>query len=201
MKKWTEEEIEDLYLGLELELSHEEIAECLGRTKSSIMHKVQRLNLAKSSSQWMKNLSKEETIALIQKYKTSEAMDYTEGVPGHKSCQRILGVSSWAKCLEIAGIETKKTAKFDSAKKTCFYIVEFEDIDKKSFRKFGITQRTVQERYSSKNIKIIAQVYSTLDHCLDLEKRFETLVKSRKYMPKNPRFYNSGHGGYTECYI
>ena len=201
MKKWSEEEVEDLLLGLEIGLTHEDIADCLGRTLSSIMHKVQRLKLAKPNTQWVKLCSKEEVISLIQKYKSSEAMDYTEGVPGHKSCQKILGVGSWAECLKAAGLPMRKTAKFSKNKSCTFYIVEFIDVDGTLFYKYGITQRRVQERYSKKNIKIISQVQSSLDYCQDLEIKFQELVKDKKYLPIDQKFYNDTYGGYSECYI
>ena len=115
MKKWTKGEFEDLLLGLSLGLYHHEIAECLGRTTSSVMHKVQRENLAVSNTQWIDELSKEEVLDLIRKYKTSSAMDYADNVPGHKSCQKILGVKSWSECLELAGLPNIKTAKSKSS--------------------------------------------------------------------------------------
>lgn len=201
MKKWSQEDIEDLLLGLKIGLTHAEIADCLDRTLSSVMHKVQRLKLAKPNTQWTKLYSKEEVIALIQKYKTSEAMDYTEGVPGHKSCQKILGVGSWAACLEAAGLPLRKTAKFSRNKACTFYIVEFLDINGTLFYKYGITQRRVQERYSKKNIKIISQVQSSLEYCQDLEIKFQELVKDKKYLPIDRRFYDDTYGGYSECYI
>lgn len=201
MIKWTEKDIENLKLGLELELSHEEIADCLDRSKSSVMHKVQRLGLSKTSIQWNKILSREEVISLIRIYRTSEAMDYTEEVPGHKSCQKILGVSSWNECLELAGLPIYKQARFKSDRKTRFYIVKFEDINGVIFNKFGITQRTVQMRYSKKDIEIVNEVIGTLEYCQDLEYKFSKLVSDLKYLPEDKRFYNDTYGGYSECYI
>lgn len=201
MRRWTEQDLEDLKLGLSLNLTHEEIGDCLGRTKSSVMHKVQKENLSSSSVQWFTFLTKEEVLSFIRTYKTASALDYTDGVPGHKTCQKILKVSSWAECLELAGLPNYKKAKFDENKPTTFYIVSFNDLDGTSFNKFGITQRSIQERYSLKDINIINQVVGSLEYCQDLEKKFETAVKNIKYLPKDKRFYDSNRfGGYTECY-
>lgn len=202
MKKWSDQEVEDLNFGLSLGLSHEDIGECLGRSKSSVMHKVQKLGWATPNTQWLKELSKEEVLNFIQKYKTAEAMDYTENVPGHKSCQKILGVSSWKECLDLAGVPINTGGRLCLDSPTTFYIVRFKDTDSTTFFKYGITQRSPEQRYSLKSIDIVSQVIGSLTYCRDLEQRFSLAVSSRKYIPKDYKFHDSDkYGGYTECYI
>ena len=65
-KRWSREEIDTLHHGLTNGMSHEQIGLSLGRTKSSVMHKVQRLGLAKKFKTWT-HLTVEDYITLVNK--------------------------------------------------------------------------------------------------------------------------------------
>ena len=201
MKKFTEEEIELIKQRLSEKISHENIGLELGRTKSSIMHKIQRLGLAKPCNDW-KHLTKDNVLQLIKTHISAESFDARgSGLPSHKILMRILGVASWSEARKLAGIPVYSTAKWDKTKETIFYIIQVIDTDGTEFRKFGVTQRSIKIRYGGfKDYLVILNKTMPHSQALRIEKLFSKITI--KYKPKDTRFSNQNQlGGHTECYI
>lgn len=199
-KHWTTDEINLLKDGLYNGKSHEEIGSLIGRTKSSVMHKVQRLGLSRKFKTWT-HLTVEDYIALVNKYKTASEFDSNPDLPPYKTVLRWLNLSSWEECLEFCGVDPNIRGKYEWSYPTIFYILQFKDIDNTIFYKYGITQRNIKIRYQNRSdYTIITEVL-----CKDLREAINKEAEMKKttisYTPKDRRFYSQGHGGYTECYI
>lgn len=197
---WTKEEEDFLRQELKNGLSHESIGLLLNKSKSSIMHKVQKLGLSKLGASW-EHLSNEELLALVKEYRTAEEFDTNPGLPSYKTLVRRLGVSKWNDIKELAGISTAKTTgRYDFTKPTTFYIVQFKDVDGTVFNKYGVTQRSIRLRYrKSSSYIILHEELCSLQEALDKEIELSKCTKS--YFPINIDFTYKGHGGYTECFI
>jgi len=199
MKRWTEEEISILIDELSIGTTHEEIGYLLGRTKSSVMHKVQRDGLAKKFKRW-DHLTIEDFIELVKTHKIASEFDTNPGLPGYKTVLKWLGLETWKDCLAFCNVEPNPKGRYDWNLPATFYIIECVDLDGTVFRKFGVTQRKLNTRYPTKKYLIVEEtLYSTLREAYTQEQIFKTKVKS--YKPKTRDFYKEGHGGYTECYI
>lgn len=197
-RKWTEEEIQILKEELSIGTSHENIGLLLDRTKSSIMHKVQRLGIAKKGNSWA-HLSNENMLELVRKYRTAEEFDTNPELPGYKTVVNRFKVSSWKNVLELAGVAISKGTRYDHNKPTKFYILKFVDNDGTIFYKFGVTQRPIRARYSYREFEIIYTLDTSLEDALLKEAEITKIVRS--YKPTDKRFYKEGHGGYTECFV
>lgn len=197
-KAWSDQDILDLRVGLSESLSYSDIAEALGRSYKSVERKVQALGLTKANRSWL-HLTKVEVLDLIRKFKHAEEFDNNPKLPGYKTCLRVLGVNTWIKAKELAGIDSYNTAKFDPDKETLFYVLQVTDIDGTIFFKYGITQRNLLLRYGNKPYKEISSIYISLSEARSMEQIYKR--SKVPYIPKDRAFYKEGHGGYTECYV
>lgn len=198
MKKWTDEELDFLLEELKNGSTHEAIGIHLGRTKSSVMHKVQRLGIAKKAKNWQ-HLSDQDMLDLVVKYKTAEEFDSNPELPGYKTILKRFKLDSWNSARELAGIPTSKGTRYDHSKLTTFYIIRFVDIDGQPFFKYGVTQRPLKTRYSSRVFDILYSEQMSLEEALKKENEISKLVNH--YKPIDQKFYKEGHGGYTECFL
>lgn len=199
MKRFSEEEDELIRIWVEQGYTHEQIGLELNRTKSSIMHRVQRLGISKDVRTW-DHLSKEDCIELIQTHLASDVFSSKDsGLPSHKILMRILGCSSWSEARALAGVPIGKTARWKEDKPTVFYIIELIDTCGTIFRKYGLTQRSLSRRYAGlSGYAVILEKTTTLAQALRLENLFSKIT--RKYTPKTELLRKDKHGGYTECY-
>jgi len=197
---WKPHEIEFLIEELNNGNTHEAIGVLLNRTKSSVMHKVQRLSLSSLGNSWA-HLSDKELLELVVKYKTAEEFDNNIHLPSYKTIVKRFKVSCWNDVKALAGLPIhKNTGRYDYTKDAVFYILEFIDIDGTFFKKYGVTQRSIELRYKGrKNFNIIYEKSFSLQESLD--KEIELAESTNKYIPKDPKFTKEGHGGYTECFI
>lgn len=196
---WTKEQEEFLRQELKNGLSHESIGILLNKTKSSVMHKVQKLGIAAKGLSWS-HLSDEYLLDLVRKYKTAEEFDTNPDIPSYKTLLGRFKLSSWNEVKNLAGLSIGKNAgRYDHTKPAIFYIIEFQDIDGTYFKKYGVTQRSVSLRYRGRNdFTILYERVIPLQEALDKEVELSQQVK--KYTPKDTNFNCYGHGGYTECF-
>ena len=199
LKRWTKEE--ELFLQQELEkgLSHESIGLLLNKSKSSIMHKAQRLGISKPNTSW-EHIPDEELLALVKKYQTAEEFDTNPCLPSYKTLIRRFGVCKWNDIKELAGISTAKTTgRYDFTKPAVFYIIQFEDTDSTVFNKYGVTQRSIKVRYrKNKQYNILYEELCSLQEALN--KEIELSKCTIPYIPLSLDFTYKGHSGYTECF-
>lgn len=198
MKRWSTEEDQFLVEELKAGSTHESIGYSLNRTKSSIMHRVQRLGLSKKNPSWI-HLTNDDMLELVRKYKTAEEFDNNPEIPSYKTIVRRFEVNTWNEVIALAGLCKSKGTRYDHTKETTFYILEFVDTDETVFKKYGVTQRPLTTRYKGKPFKIIHQEIGSLQNALDKEEAMDQEVT--KYRPLSRDFYAEGHGGYTECFI
>lgn len=196
---WTKDEEYFLIQELENGLSHESIGLLLNKSKSSIMHKVQRLGVSKVGVSW-DHLSNETLLSLVREHKTAEEFDTNPDLPSYKTLVKRFGVNKWNDIKELAGVSTSKTTgRYDFTKPAIFYIIQFQDIDDTVFNKYGVTQRSIKLRYrKSKSYTILHEEVCDLQEALD--KEIELSKCTTPYTPISIDFTYKGHGGYTECF-
>ena len=197
---WKLDEIEFLIEELNNGSTHEAIGVFLNRTKSSVMHKVQKLKLSSVGNSWA-HLSDKELLQLVAKYKTAEEFDNNIELPSYKTIVKRFKASCWNEVKALAGLSVhKNTGRYDYTKDTIFYILEFTDIDGIRFKKYGVTQRSIELRYKGRrDFNVLYTGVFSLQEALDKETELAKLTD--KYSPKDLRFTKDGHGGYTECFI
>lgn len=168
----------------------------LNRSLESIKLKASELKI-KAPGVW-DHLSNRELLDLVRRHRLVNEFMYKEELPDPKVLLRRFNKSSWREILELAGVPQNGYRPDDGA---TFYILKFQDTDSVYFYKYGYTQNTLKIRYKHrKDFEVMYQKETSMIEALALEKQMKDSTK--KYRPKDIRFYNTGkgHGGYTECF-
>ena len=121
---------------------------------------------------------------------TYDALRYS--YPSSRTISNRFG--SWPKALDAAGIP-RNTQGPQHDKPATFYVVDFGD-----FQKFGITQRSIKERfigYPACEV-IFTQEFPTLIAAWEEENKWKEAVWEYRYTPTHYRFFHSG--GSSECF-
>lgn len=131
---------------------------------------------------------KQDLIEFVQQYKTSDACPHDIRYQ-IKKC-----FGSWSAALVEAGLPINK-GTLDSNKPTTLYLIDFGD-----FKKYGITQRTLKQRFSgSPDYVILDQFVTDLQDAEQLERIIAKTVANKAFQPNMPYFEN-GRRGKTECF-
>ena len=181
---WSKEE-EDL-LANNMDLSYKEIASMLGRTEGSVATKAKRMGLARV---FHGNFTDEQLLAVVRKYRSRDALKYSKELITAKMVEHRFG--GWKEALRIAGLDQNECSLLPN-KDTILYLVDFGE-----FKKVGITQRTIKDRFRDGyiNYKILDFVtFSSLEDALDAEREILSNMEKYKYIPED---FNNGK---TECF-
>lgn len=191
-KGWSMQEVKTLTDLKEKGVSFSEIAQILNRSKKSVECKYYHISQGKVTADSfgrakVYNHTKDEMLAIVAKYRTRDNMSANrlETEPSTRTIERYFG--SWSNATKLAGVESSSYGlKIDAP--TILYLVDFYE-----FKKVGVTQRTVVQRFLGLEYKLLDQVtFDTLNEALEFEK--EILSKVDLYDP-GPSFV-----GRTECF-
>ena len=185
MNTWTEEELELVKLWSAEGWTAKDIAAELNRTEKSIVHKRQKLGIVIK-----KQYTKDELIKILQSAKSTNAEYFMEqkDLPSVNTYQRHFG--TWNNALREAGLPLN-SAYLDPDKATIFYVVQFPE-----FYKIGITQSTVEKRFSGKQYPEFSLIYkhlTSLEKAKSLESNMLKYLEPYQYSPNN-------FAGFTECF-
>jgi hypothetical protein len=188
MKKWTEEEITTVINLHGIKTPLKQIAETIGCTYDQLCYIVRKLISEGKLVSYRSNPSiytKEQLIDFIQEYKSRDACPN----PIRHAINKMFG--SWSKGLEAASMTSNIGGLVDPSKPLMLYLLQFD-----GFYKIGVTQRTLQQRFSgAPHYEVIDTYCSDLDEVLSLEK--EILSKVERVLPEHPWFKRNGK---TECF-
>jgi hypothetical protein len=191
-KAWLDSEVESLLKLKEEGASFSEISILLNRSKRSVESKYYLIKGGKSNQgsfgkSKVYTQTEEELLALVVKYRTRDNMSENrlEGEPSTRTVERYFG--SWSNATKLAGIESKYGLKRGTP--TILYLVDFQE-----FKKVGITQRSVEQRFSyGMPYRLLDQViFDDFSEALEFEK--EILSNVELYDPGPPFI------GRTECF-
>lgn len=193
-RPWSEEE-EVYFLELkEAGRSYEDIAKVINKSYDSVKKKASELVRMgileghKIPTRYKPTLNKysvEELIEYIKRYISAA------NAPVNIRHAVKLRFGSWTQGLEAAGISGNIGGKFDSAKSTTLYFLDFGE-----FQKIGITQQQVKFRFSgAPNYIILDFIETDLDNAIYLEKELKKVVN--QYIPSHSWFERNGK---TECF-
>lgn len=185
--RWSDEETELLYALREQGKTFPEISKIMGRTLESVKsrHKNQRGKYPQGY-----DLRDEELLDLVRKYKVKNIINYKRlaGEPSAGVIERRFG--SWSEAMKLAGVPIN-SGNLDLNKETLLYLIDFGH-----FKKIGITQKTVQERFRGFNFELLDLVkYDELIPAWETERELLDLVKPWKFKP----IELIGNGA-TECF-
>lgn len=186
--RWTPEEHELLYLLKSEGMKWSEIAKRIGRSLESCKTHYKRGYgfPVLGYNDW----SEERLLELVQKYKNKQLLNYCrdEGEPSAIVIERRFG--SWSKAMELAGVVSNK-GNLILDKKTLLYLIDFGE-----FKKIGITQRSLELRFSGFDFKILDLVeYDELIPAWETEQELLKILKPWRYKP----IELIGNGA-TECF-
>ena len=179
---WTDKEV-DL---LDSSKSYKEMAQELGKTEKAVGAKLQKLRILKTK--YSDKYSREDLLHLVRKYKLKEKLNYCreEGEPSAGVIEGAFG--SWSLAVKAAGL-SPNLDKFDEAKDTILYLVDFGE-----FKKVGITQRSVELRLKGFPSYVLLDMVVFNDPIAAFETEQEILSKVE-------RIYGDIPNGNTECFV
>lgn len=202
--KWSPEEIERLIkLRQTTDMTIPEMAIKLGRPYDRVKRKISQLIKAgeippkshQSSPTGSYSYQKSAPKSTVQ-----ELLQYVVNYPSRDSCpdpyrSRIVRhFGSWGTALKAAGVTSNIGGNMDPTKPTTLYLLDFGD-----FLKFGITQRTIAQRFSGAPPYTVLDTYtSDLDAILALEREISENVREYALIPADPWFERNGK---TECFV
>jgi hypothetical protein len=168
-KKWTKEEIDELKRLRELKFTTKQIAEKMNRSVRSITKKLENVNHITSERIY----TDDELLELVIRYRTQDNLNLNR-LPGEISSGPITKrFGSWGKALEAAGLEPNASGMVYNWP-TILYLVDFG-----SFKKVGVTQRTVEARFSGfpeyriLDVVVFEDLYAALETEKEILKNLE----------------------------
>ena len=128
---------------------------------------------------------------------TSDIFNIDKSVPCAATYRKYFG--SWSNALIAANITPNKGG-FDYHKPTIVYCLDFG-----GFYKYGVTQRTIEQRFSHgyPSYTVLYTKEMSLSAALRVERKYSELFKDSKYIPEHLSFHREtggGCGGKTECF-
>lgn len=101
---------------------------------------------------------------------------------------------SWSAALEANGLSPNIGGKMNPNKPTIVYLLDFG-----AFKKIGITQRMINQRFSgAPSYTVLDTLETDLATALEFEKELKQAVANRAFQPSEPWFERNGR---TECFI
>ena len=185
ISNWSQEELDFIHTSI-ADTSYLEIATILDRTYESVKYACLKLGYSKSNTI---QISDEELLDLVRKYHTSTSMD-RDKLPEEPGSHIIIHrFGSWPEAAKLAGISIIKHNMYKD-RNTVLYLVDFND-----FKKIGITQQTIKERfYGYPEYHILDyKIFNTPTEAYDQEQQLLSKLADYKYSPK---FFP----GKTECF-
>lgn len=190
-KIWTEENLNKAIELHNLGVKRPKIAEALGVPTQTVKIRLDymiRKGLLQSNR----------TVVDIES--DIQLLDYIRTYPAKDSCPfpyRTLILNkyqSWSAALEAASLPPNIGGKFDKTKPTILYLLDFGE-----FKKFGVTQQTIQHRFSgAPKFQVLDQAVLNLYDALEDEALIKAGVADRAFQPNLPWFARNGK---TECFI
>lgn len=186
--KWTPEEHEVLYYLKSQGLKWSEIASQIGRTLESCKTHYKRGYgfPILGYNDW----SDDKLLDLVRKYKGKNVINYKRdaGEPSAGVIERRFG--SWSEAMKLAGVPVN-SGNLDLNKETSLYLIDFGE-----FKKIGITQRTVEERFPHLDFKLLDLVkYDELIPAWETEQELLEILRPWQFVAEEL----IGNGA-TECF-
>lgn len=179
---WTDEEIE--VLKLNMDTTYEELAQRMGRSVESVANKARRLGLCRV---FHGSYSDSELLDTVRKYRSRDALKYSGERITPKMVEHRFG--GWSSALKLAGLDPNDSSLVPN-KETTLYLVDFGE-----FKKVGITQRSIEERFKGEPEYIVLDSvgFSCLEEALETER--EILRNMREF-----RVSGDIRRGASECF-
>ena len=192
---WTSEELDQLKDLRSQGFNNADIALFLSMDHQAVKTKASQLikaGIIKANSGVYSSIAPKSTV--------QELLQYVVNYPVKDNCpnpykSRIVSYfGSWASALEAANLPPNIGGKFDETKPTILYLLDFG-----GFKKFGITQQTIQRRFSGAPFfTVLDQLVLNLHEALEFEALIKAGVADRAFQPNLPWFARNGK---TECFI
>lgn len=200
--KWTNEEDEVLKNLKNSGASYIEISKILSRTQDSIKSRLSKLSARGDIK--LKNHPRstfatkplkdkifwtdEQLLELVRKYKTQDNLNYNREDWEVSAPVIHKRFGSWSEALILAGMESN-LGGWDKSRETWVYLVDFGE-----FKKIGITQRSIHERFSGfPEYKILDSVLLNFNEAWELERELIKAIEPYKVIGNLPN-------GNTECF-
>ncbi len=185
ISNWSVKELEFLHSNIH-NMTYLEIATILNRGLESVKYASLKLGYSKSN---IIQASDDELLDLVRKYKSLSAMDRnkTQGEPGSHIIIHRFG--SWSKACDLAGIGAV-TSNLVRDRPTIVYLVDFQE-----FKKVGITQQTIKERFYGYPAYTILD-YKIFSNPVDACTYERLLLDKLSGFSFEPKFFP----GKTECF-